>query len=110
MTNGVAGRHAGPVLVAEREAGERQALGAALRVGGRPVIEVADAEACLVAAAAPGLAAVVLGLDHDPHRARPRLPLDRPDRPLNRAMPGDVSGRHRLSSTPAWSTFRCSRR
>lgn len=63
MTDAMAGRHAGPVLLAEREARERQALGAALRGGGRPVIEVADAEACLVAAGAPELAAVVLGLD-----------------------------------------------
>lgn len=54
---------AGPVLVAEREARDRQELGAALRAGGRPVIEVADASACLVAAGAPELAAVVLGLD-----------------------------------------------
>jgi len=59
----MAGRRVGPVLVAEREARERQALGAALRAAGRPVIEVADAEACLVAARAPELAAVVLDLD-----------------------------------------------
>ena len=59
----MAGHHIGPVLVAEREARERQALGAALRAAGRPVIEVADAGACLVAAAAPELAAVVLDLD-----------------------------------------------
>lgn len=63
MTDGTAGRRLGPVLVAEREARERQALGAALRAGGRPVIEVADADACLVAAGAPELAAVVLDLD-----------------------------------------------
>lgn len=63
MTDGTAGRHVGPVLVAERQARERQALGAALRAGGRPVIEVADAGSCLVAAAAPELAAVVLDLD-----------------------------------------------
>ncbi|MEZ5410259.1 MAG: response regulator transcription factor [Acidimicrobiales bacterium] len=63
MTDAMAGRHVGPVLVAEREARERQALAAALRAAGRPVIEVADAAACLVAAAAPELAAVVLDLD-----------------------------------------------
>ena len=59
----MADHRGGPVLVAEREARDRQELGAALRAGGRPVIEVADAPACLVAAAAPELSAVVLGLD-----------------------------------------------
>ncbi len=59
----MADHRGGPVLVAEREARDRQELGAALRAGGRPVIEVADAPACLVAAGAPELSAVVLGLD-----------------------------------------------
>jgi two-component system KDP operon response regulator KdpE len=63
MTDGMADLRGGPVLVAERAARDRQELGAALRAGGRPVIEVADAPACLVAAGAPELAAVVLGLD-----------------------------------------------
>ncbi len=59
----MAGQRVGPVLVAEREARDRQELGAALRAGGRPVIEVADAAACLVVAGVPELAAVVLAFD-----------------------------------------------